>query len=204
MKGERHINLFPKVGGATATSVLNSKVVARMLNKNEGDKHRWVATSLIRVKFSFQQSIDRDREPSREAPFDIFFILLHVVARTLHKSLSNRHQPSEQILLAQSEVYAWEMPGVAGNSYNGLTPTVALQLAAVIYGENLFSEPLEDLNAAWLLECLRTLVEGLAFEEREALCQTLSMADLKVMNQRCFGSGWRMEVVGQRLRGNGG
>eukprot|EP01018_Ginkgo_biloba_P015459 Gb_05596 [translate_table: standard] len=60
-------------------------------------------------------------------------------------------------------VYAWELPGVTGNACNGLTPTVALQLAAVVYGANLFSEPLEDLNVAWLLECLRTLVEGLAF-----------------------------------------
>eukprot|EP01018_Ginkgo_biloba_P033640 Gb_32490 [translate_table: standard] len=59
-------------------------------------------------------------------------------------------------------VYAWEFPGVTGNACNGLTPTVALQLATVVYGANLFSEPLEDLNAAWLLECLRTLVEGLA------------------------------------------
>eukprot|EP01018_Ginkgo_biloba_P033607 Gb_12589 [translate_table: standard] len=107
-------------------------------------------------------------------------------------------------IFANLQVYAWELPGVAGNACNGLNPTVALQLAAVVYGANLFSESLEDLNAAWLLECLRTLVEGLAFEEREALCQTLSMADLKVMNQRCFGSGWRMEVIGQRLRGNDG
>eukprot|EP01018_Ginkgo_biloba_P011026 Gb_38811 [translate_table: standard] len=76
-------------------------------------------------------------------------------------------------------VYAWELPGVAGNACNGLTPTVALQLATVVYGANLFSVLLEDLEAAWLLECLRTLVEGLAFEEREVLCQTLSMADLK-------------------------
>eukprot|EP01018_Ginkgo_biloba_P011296 Gb_03049 [translate_table: standard] len=60
------------------------------------------------------------------------------------------------------KVYAWELPGVARNACNGLTPTVALQLATVVYGANLFSEPLEDLNAAWLLECLRTLVEGLA------------------------------------------
>eukprot|EP01018_Ginkgo_biloba_P011900 Gb_01868 [translate_table: standard] len=60
------------------------------------------------------------------------------------------------------QVYAWELPGVAGNACNGLTPTVALQLATVVYGTNLFSELLEDLNAAWLLECLRTLVEGLA------------------------------------------
>eukprot|EP01018_Ginkgo_biloba_P024939 Gb_00743 [translate_table: standard] len=59
-------------------------------------------------------------------------------------------------------VYAWALPRVAGNACNGLTHTVALQLAAVVYGANLFSEPLEDLNAAWLLECLRTLVEGLA------------------------------------------
>eukprot|EP01018_Ginkgo_biloba_P010977 Gb_21008 [translate_table: standard] len=44
------------------------------------------------------------------------------------------------------KVYAWELPGVAGNACNGLTPTVALQLAAVVYGENLFSEPLEDLE----------------------------------------------------------
>eukprot|EP01018_Ginkgo_biloba_P005945 Gb_22598 [translate_table: standard] len=36
-------------------------------------------------------------------------------------------------------VYAWELPGVAGNACNGLTPTVALQLAAVVYGANLFS-----------------------------------------------------------------
>eukprot|EP01018_Ginkgo_biloba_P028431 Gb_16348 [translate_table: standard] len=55
-----------------------------------------------------------------------------------------------------------ELPGVAGNACNGLTPTVALQLAAVVYGANLFSVLLEDLEAAWLLECLRTLVEGLA------------------------------------------
>eukprot|EP01018_Ginkgo_biloba_P030300 Gb_17297 [translate_table: standard] len=50
--------------------------------------------------------------------------------------------------------YAWELLGVARNAYNGLTPTVALQLAAVIYGANLFSVLLEDLEAAWLLECL--------------------------------------------------
>eukprot|EP01018_Ginkgo_biloba_P009233 Gb_31903 [translate_table: standard] len=56
------------------------------------------------------------------------------------------------------KVYAWELPRVVGNACNGLTPTVALQLAAVVYGANLFSEPLEDLNAAWLLECLRTLI----------------------------------------------
>eukprot|EP01018_Ginkgo_biloba_P028430 Gb_16344 [translate_table: standard] len=45
-------------------------------------------------------------------------------------------------------VYAWELPGVAGNAYNGLTPTVALQLAAVVYGANLFSMLLEDLEVA--------------------------------------------------------
>eukprot|EP01018_Ginkgo_biloba_P040869 Gb_16428 [translate_table: standard] len=28
-------------------------------------------------------------------------------------------------------VYAWELPGAAGNACNGLTPTVALQLATV-------------------------------------------------------------------------
>eukprot|EP01018_Ginkgo_biloba_P034357 Gb_06119 [translate_table: standard] len=49
------------------------------------------------------------------------------------------------------EVYAWELPGVAGNACNKLTPTVALQLAAVVYGANLFSVLLE---VAWLLECL--------------------------------------------------
>eukprot|EP01018_Ginkgo_biloba_P024801 Gb_06777 [translate_table: standard] len=31
------------------------------------------------------------------------------------------------------QVYAWELPGVAGNACNGLTPTVTLQLAAVVY-----------------------------------------------------------------------
>eukprot|EP01018_Ginkgo_biloba_P029314 Gb_29179 [translate_table: standard] len=46
------------------------------------------------------------------------------------------------------KVYAWELPGVAGNACNDLTPTVALQLAVVVYGANLFSEPLEDLNVA--------------------------------------------------------
>eukprot|EP01018_Ginkgo_biloba_P001873 Gb_09754 [translate_table: standard] len=55
-------------------------------------------------------------------------------------------------------VYAWELPGVAGNACNGLTPTVALQLTVVVYGANLFSVLLEDLEAAWLLECLRTLI----------------------------------------------
>eukprot|EP01018_Ginkgo_biloba_P019966 Gb_15665 [translate_table: standard] len=50
-------------------------------------------------------------------------------------------------------VYAWELPGVAGNACNGLTPTVALQLAAVVYGANIFFEPLEDLNAAWCWDC---------------------------------------------------
>eukprot|EP01018_Ginkgo_biloba_P013603 Gb_01355 [translate_table: standard] len=44
------------------------------------------------------------------------------------------------------EVYAWELLGVAWNACNGLTPTVALQLAAVVYGENLFSMLLEDLE----------------------------------------------------------
>eukprot|EP01018_Ginkgo_biloba_P020191 Gb_23072 [translate_table: standard] len=43
-------------------------------------------------------------------------------------------------------VYAWELPGVVGNACNGLTPTVALQLAAVVYGANLFSILLEDLE----------------------------------------------------------
>eukprot|EP01018_Ginkgo_biloba_P041223 Gb_36203 [translate_table: standard] len=47
---------------------------------------------------------------------------------------------------AYLQVYAWELPGVAGNACNGLTPTVALQLAAIVYGANLFSEPLEDLE----------------------------------------------------------
>eukprot|EP01018_Ginkgo_biloba_P018094 Gb_16050 [translate_table: standard] len=56
------------------------------------------------------------------------------------------------------KVYAWELPGVAGNACNGLTPTIALQLATVVYGANLFSVLLEDLEAAWLLECLRTLI----------------------------------------------
>eukprot|EP01018_Ginkgo_biloba_P009826 Gb_19957 [translate_table: standard] len=37
------------------------------------------------------------------------------------------------------EVYAWELLGVARNACNGLTPTVALQLAAVVYGANIFS-----------------------------------------------------------------
>eukprot|EP01018_Ginkgo_biloba_P040327 Gb_25697 [translate_table: standard] len=59
-------------------------------------------------------------------------------------------------------VYAWELLGVAGNACNDLTPTVALQFAVVVYGANLFSEPLEDLEVAWLLECLGTLVVGLA------------------------------------------
>eukprot|EP01018_Ginkgo_biloba_P028868 Gb_20656 [translate_table: standard] len=73
-------------------------------------------------------------------------------------------------------VYAWELPGVVGNSCNGLTPTVALQLVAVVYGANLFFEPLEDLNTAWLLECLRTLVEGLALSvEDHILLQTLGL-----------------------------
>eukprot|EP01018_Ginkgo_biloba_P035749 Gb_32756 [translate_table: standard] len=71
-------------------------------------------------------------------------------------------------------VYAWELPGVAGNACNGLTPTVALQLAAVVYGANLFSEPLEDLNAAWLLECLRTLVEGLALPPQLGLSTSIT------------------------------
>eukprot|EP01018_Ginkgo_biloba_P027989 Gb_15170 [translate_table: standard] len=31
-------------------------------------------------------------------------------------------------------VYAWELPGVAGNVCNGLTPTVALQLATIVCG----------------------------------------------------------------------
>eukprot|EP01018_Ginkgo_biloba_P031651 Gb_34899 [translate_table: standard] len=43
-------------------------------------------------------------------------------------------------------VYAWELPGVTGNACNGLTPTVALQLVAVVYGANLFSMLLEDLE----------------------------------------------------------
>eukprot|EP01018_Ginkgo_biloba_P024129 Gb_25315 [translate_table: standard] len=54
-------------------------------------------------------------------------------------------------------VYAWELPRVAGNAWNGLIPTVALQLAAVAYGVNLFSEPLKDLEDCMvrLQECLR-------------------------------------------------
>eukprot|EP01018_Ginkgo_biloba_P000884 Gb_01712 [translate_table: standard] len=91
------------------------------------------------------------------------------------------------------QVYAWELPGVAGNACNGLTPTVALQLAVVVYGANLFSVLLEDLEAAWLLECLRTLVEGLALKclkeknnglvaeatlEHNVHCDTVGRSDL--------------------------
>eukprot|EP01018_Ginkgo_biloba_P009968 Gb_34335 [translate_table: standard] len=54
-------------------------------------------------------------------------------------------------------VYAWKLPGVTGNAWNGLIFVVALQLVAVAYGVNLFSEPLEDLEGCMvkLLECLR-------------------------------------------------
>eukprot|EP01018_Ginkgo_biloba_P031370 Gb_35481 [translate_table: standard] len=89
--------------------------------------------------------------------------------------------------------YAWELPGVAGNACNGLTPTVALQLAVVVYGANLFSEPLEDLEG-YKRVCGRwsTTVEDLCdwrylwLDLMESLFQTLDLAKSAAMEQRRF------------------
>eukprot|EP01018_Ginkgo_biloba_P035219 Gb_14293 [translate_table: standard] len=43
-----------------------------------------------------------------------------------------------RFIFADLQVYASELPGVVGNACNGLTPTVALQLAAVVYGQICF------------------------------------------------------------------
>eukprot|EP01018_Ginkgo_biloba_P036253 Gb_23060 [translate_table: standard] len=100
-------------------------------------------------------------------------------------------------------VYAWELPRVAGNACNGLTPTVALQLAAVVYGANLFSEPLEDLNAAWFLECLRTLIlawhcnEFVAdlFLQCEGDCERVKSVTEVVETVRCFYEGLHIRLL---------
>eukprot|EP01018_Ginkgo_biloba_P020683 Gb_09922 [translate_table: standard] len=59
-----------------------------------------------------------------------------------------------RFIFVNLQVYAWELPGVAGNACNGLTPTVALQLAAVVYEPNLFFEPLRFMaDGAPPLKC---------------------------------------------------
>eukprot|EP01018_Ginkgo_biloba_P036680 Gb_00582 [translate_table: standard] len=64
-----------------------------------------------------------------------------------------------RFIFADLQVYAWELPGVAGNACNGLTPTVALQLAVVVYGANLFSMLLEDLEGCKVCGRWSTSVE---------------------------------------------
>eukprot|EP01018_Ginkgo_biloba_P024511 Gb_05613 [translate_table: standard] len=75
-------------------------------------------------------------------------------------------------------VYAWELPGVTGNACNGLTPTVAFQLAMVVYG--LVTKFYEGLKLPMVKNLyMAAMIAAMGDKYEQTMCCCKPLGDLR-------------------------